>query len=248
MLRNPLAAQAFSLFLTALFAGCSTGGQGSEAGEWVANVDTIGDTIVVETLSGSTWRDTAHLVPDVSIGVFDGPEEYILGNVVSLAQGADGTIYVMDGQVPALRVYNPDGTYRTTFGREGEGPGEYKQPDGGLNVLSDGRVALRDPANGRIQLYSPEGEPLDTWRLRGGFFTGRRMVVDQEDRSHALILLDPEASVSDWKTGLVQILPNGTMGDTLVIPDTPWEEPTIEASRSDDEGHTSMSVNPVRTT
>ena len=30
--------------------------------------------------------------------------------------------------------------------------------------------------------------------------------------------------------GLVQINPDGTPGDTLEIPDTPWEEPTIEAS------------------
>ncbi|MCJ7627031.1 MAG: 6-bladed beta-propeller [Longimicrobiales bacterium] len=224
---------------------CSSGEQGSGAGEWVAAYDTIGDTIVVRTLSGSLWRDTADLVPEVSIGMFDGPEEYIFGDVVSLAHGSDGTIYVMDRQVPALRVYNLDGTYRTTFGREGEGPGEYKRPDGGLNVLSDGRIVLRDPSNARIQVYSPGGEALDTWRIRGNFNTSRRMVVDRQDRSHALILLDPEASVTDWKTGLMQINPDGTMGDTLVIPDTPWEEPTIEATHETEDGGTNMSVNSV---
>lgn len=229
----------------AMSVGCSSGGQGSGGSDWVATYDTIGDTIVVHTLSGSLWRDTAQLVPQVSIGMFDGPEEYIFGNVVSLAMGPDGTIYVMDRQVPALRVYNADGSYRTTFGRGGEGPGEYKQPDGGLNVLSDGRVVLRDPGNARIQVFSPEGESVDTWRIRGNFNTSRRMVVDQEDRSHALILLDPEASVTDWRTGLVQINPDGTAGDTLVIPDTPWEEPTIEATHVDGEGGTSMTVNGV---
>jgi len=234
------------LVLSGIFSiACSSGGQGSGGSDWVAAYDTIGDTIVVRTLSGSLWRDTAQLVPEVSIGMFDGPEEYIFGNVVSLAHGRDGTIYVMDRQVPALRVYNPDGTYRTTFGRGGEGPGEYQQPDGGLNVLSDGRIVLRDPGNARIQVFSPEGESVDTWRIRGNFNTSRRMVVDREDRSHALILLDPEASVTDWKTGLVQVNPDGSAGDTLVIPDTPWEEPTIEASHEDDDGNTSMSVNSV---
>ena len=236
-----------SFLLPGIFAiACSSGGQGSAASDWVAVYDTIGDTVVVRTVSGSLWKDTAQLVPEVSIGVFDGPEEYIFGQVVSLAQGADGTIYVMDRQVPALRVYNADGTYRTTFGRKGEGPGEYQEPDGGMNVLSDGRIVLRDPSNARIQVYSPEGEPLDTWRIRGGFNTSRRMIVDQEDRSHALILLDPDASVLDWEMGLVQILPDGTPGDTLEIPDLPWEEPTIEASRKDEEGNiASMSVNLV---
>ena len=234
------------LCLPAIFSfACSSGGQGGDGTGWVAAVDTLGDTIVVRTVSGSVWGDTAALVPEVSIGMFDGPEEYIFGDVVSLAMGPDGTIYVMDRQVPALRVYDPDGAYRATFGREGEGPGEYKRPDGGLNVLSDGRVVLRDPSNARIQVYSPDGEALDTWRIRGNFNTSRRMVVDREDRAHALILLDPEASVMDWKTGLVQVNPDGTPGDTLEIPDTPWEEPTIEASFETEGGDTNMSVNSV---
>ncbi|MFC1660052.1 6-bladed beta-propeller, partial [Gemmatimonadota bacterium] len=226
-------------------ATCTSGGRASGGAAWEAVYDTLGDTVVVRTVSGSVWRDTAQLVPEVSIGMFDGPEEYIFGSIVSLAAATDGTIYVMDRQVPALRVYNSDGTYRTTFGRKGGGPGEYERPDGGLNVLSDGRVLLRDPGNARIQVYSPAGEALDTWRIRGGFNTSRRMVVDVADRAHALILLDPEASVTDWRTGLVQMLPDGTPGDTLEIPDTEWEEPTIEASFEDDEGGTSMSVNTV---
>lgn len=235
-----------SLILPALLASaCLSGIPDSADQEWIATHDTIGDTIVVHTLSGSVWGDTARLVPEVSIGMLSGPEEYIFGDIVSLAHGPDGTIYVMDRQVPALRVYDPDGSYRTTFGRSGEGPGEYKGPDGGLNVLSDGRVVLRDPPNARIQVYSPEGAALDTWRIRGNLNSSRRMVVDSADRSYVLILLDPEANVLNWKTGLVQINPDGTSGDTLEIPDTPWEEPIIEASRDDGEGNTSVSVNTI---
>ena len=201
-MRNPsLPAASFLILLGLLSGGCSSGGQGSDLSSWVAAYDTIGDTIVVRTLSGSVWRDTAQLIPEVSIGVFEGAEEYIFGDVISLAMGHDGTIYVMDRQVPALRVYDADGTYRTTFGRGGEGPGEYKQPDGGLNVLSDGRVVLKDPANARIQVFSPEGEAIDTWRIRGNFNTSQRMIVDRQDRSHALILLDPEANVTGLEDG-----------------------------------------------
>ncbi len=233
------------LAIAFLAAACSFGGQADGSGEWQAIRETLGDTLVVRTVSGSIWRDTADLVPEVSIGVFEGPEEYIFGQIVSMALGADGTIYVMDRQAPALRVYNADGTYRTTFGREGGGPGEYKGPDGGLAVLSDGRVLLRDPSNARIQVYSPEGEALDTWRIRGNFNTSRKMIVDRQDRAHALILLDPEASVLEWTTGLVQIHPDGSPGDTLEIPDTPWKEPVIEAHFEDKEGNTSMSVNTI---
>ncbi len=219
--------------------GCSSGGQGGDPAGWRAEYDSIGDTLVVRTLAGSVWRDTARLVPEVSIGMLTGPDEYIFGQIVSLARAEDGTIYVMDRQVPALRAYNPDGSYQMTLGRGGEGPGEYKQPDGGLNVLSDGRVVLRDPGNARIQVFSPEGEPLNTWRSRGGFFTSHRMVVDQEDRSHVQILMDPEASVRDWRSALLQILPDGSHGDTLLIPDTGYEPPSIEAVGTNEAGEPS---------
>jgi len=224
---------------------CSSGGDSDGALAWVAVHDTIGDTVTVRTVSGSIWGDTADLVPEVSIGMLDGPEEYMLGSIVSLAIGADGTIYAMDQQVPALRVYNAEGTYRTTFGRPGDGPGEYERPDGGLNVLSDGRILLRDPANARIQVYAPDGEPLATWRIRGSFNTSARMIVDTLDRAYSVILLDTEADVLDWQMGLVQILPDGTPGDTLKAPDTGFEGSRIEARFTSEDGGNSVSVNSV---
>ncbi len=211
---------------------------------WQAAYDTIGDTVVVRTLSGSVWGEEATLVPEISIGQLDGPEETTLGHVASLAMGRDGTIYALDDQVPALRVYNADGSYRATFGRHGEGPGEYKRPDGGLNVLSDGRILLRDPGNARIQVFSPEGEGLDTWRIRGGFSTSSQMVVDTRDRAYVMLLLDPEADVRDWEIGLLQVLPDGSLGDTLRRPDSGFEAPTIEARHVEGES-TSASVNNV---
>lgn len=220
--------------LTIGLTACASGGRGDDAG-WEAAYDTIGDTLVVRTVSGSVWQDTARLVPEVSIGVFDGPEEYIFGAVVSLARAEDGTIYVMDRQVPALRVYNPDGTYRTTYGREGAGPGEYRSPDGGLNILSDGRILLRDPRNARIQVFSPTGEDLDTWIIRGNFNTSSRMMVDTADVAYTILLLNPGVDVRDWEIGLLKVLPDGTPGDTLKEPDTGYDPPRIEARRVDGE-------------
>ncbi len=240
-----LPAARFAVSLTLMAGACSPSDASNGAGAWEAAYDTVGDTVVVRTLAGSVWGDTATLVPEVSIGVLNGPEEYIFGRVVSLALAEDGSIYVMDEQVPALRIYDADGTYRTTFGRKGGGPGEYQRPDGGMGVLSDGRIVLRDPANARIQVFSPEGGALDTWRIRGNFRTSSRMIVDTLDRSHVMVLLDPEADVRDWEIGLVQVLPDGTPGDTLARPRTGYESPTIEARHEDEEGNTSASVNSV---
>ena len=216
------------LLSLALPACTATGEQTTH--DWLATYDTIGDTVIVRTESGSVWGDTARLVADLSIGEMEGADEYILGSIRSLAVGTDGTIYAFDRDVPALRVYAPDGTYRATFGREGGGPGEYRSPDGGLAVLSDGRVLLRDPGNARITVYSPEGESLDTWRVLGGLYTSRRLYRDTSDNVYTYVLLNPRADFPDWVFGIVRIGPDGAMGDTIDLPDWNYNPPEISAS------------------
>ena len=43
--------------------------------------ETVGDTTIVRTVSGMVWDEPRALVPEVSIGVLDGAEEYMLGQV-----------------------------------------------------------------------------------------------------------------------------------------------------------------------
>ena len=75
-----------SLLLTTplIPAACGTDAGPAPAGPEVV-VDTIGDTTVVRTLSGSLWEGEATLVPDIAIGELDGPEEYFLGRISSIA-------------------------------------------------------------------------------------------------------------------------------------------------------------------
>ena len=202
--------------------------------------DTVADTVVVRTLSGSVWGPGARLVPEVEIGVLEGADEYMFGSIASLAVAADGTIYVMDRQIPALRVYDADGAYRATWGREGGGPGEFAQPDGGLAVLSDGRVLIRDPGNARIQVYGPDGTALDTWPVvPGGFSSSNPMYRTVDDVLMTPTVMDLEVDITEWRTGLIRIDAQGNVLDTVPVPDV-HETPTIEA-RSEN----SASINTV---
>lgn len=230
-----------AVVLAVSLAGC--GGSAPAAEGWVSTRDTVGDTIVVHTNSGSVWGGPATLVEEARIGVFDGPEEYMFGDIAGLAVDRDGDIYVYDRQVPVLRKYGPDGSYLGDLGREGGGPGEYKNSDGGLAVLPDGRLALRDPGNARIQLYTTDGEPAGSWRIRGGFYTGRRMVADSGGGIYTSVLLDPEADVRDWRMGLVRYV-DGEPGDTFPAPDFDYEEARVEARRKTERG-ASVSVTNV---
>lgn len=209
-------------------------------------VDTVADTVVVRTLSGSTWGETARLVPEVSIGVLDGEEHLMFGTPVSLAVAADGRIFVMDRQVLAVRVFAADGSYLRTLGRDGGGPGEFGGPDGGMVWLSDGRLVVRDPGNARLQVFDADLEPSEAWPvIRGGFNTSNPMYRSAGDTLLTPVLMSTEVDVSEWTTGLQRVDPGtGEILDTLEVPDIGYEAPTIEA-RHESEGGTSVSVNGV---
>ena len=89
---------------------------------------TRGDTAGVRTEAGSVWGVDATLVAEVSIGDVEGDLDYVFGRISSLGVDADGTIYVVDAQVPDLRAFTPDGRFLRTLGRPGEGPGGDQEP------------------------------------------------------------------------------------------------------------------------
>lgn len=211
-------------------AACQSPPPSDGAGTLVEVRDTVADTVVVRAVSGSAWGEDAVLVPELTIGVMEGDEAFMFGSIRALAVGADGTLYATDSQVPALRVFHPDGSHKGTWGRSGGGPGEFAQLDGGLAVLGDGRVVVRDPGNARLQVFSPDGEALATWPvIPGGFNTSNPMVVGRGDTLLTPIIMNLGADLAEWRSGLLRVSPHGEVVDTVPIPDTPWEAPFVEA-------------------
>jgi hypothetical protein len=133
------------------------------AGPWVGAVTTEGNVTTVVNESGSVWGGTATLVEEASIGVAAGDEPYMFGSLISV-WATDELIYVLDRQVRALRAFDHDGRWLRDVGRIGQGPGEFERPDAVL-VGEDGRVFVFEGRNARINIYSPDGEALETWTM-----------------------------------------------------------------------------------
>mgnify|MGYP001828422316 CR=1 FL=1 len=209
---------------------CTDSGVDGVDGRWEAVVDTVGDTVTVRTISGSVWGDTATLVPEVSIGMLEGPDEYLIGDPRSIAVNSGGNIYVLDRQVPVIRMYDSDGNFVRNVGREGGGPGEYKSP-GAIAVLPDDRLLVRDPENGRSSIYAAEGEYLEQLRYPGGFNTSRRMYTDTAGFAFSMVLLNYGTAPWDWIFGLARIDPRSGIRDTIPAPTWDYEPPQITASR-----------------
>jgi len=215
--------------------GCGDEGaiQGDIHGPWRAERDTVGDTVVVRTLSGSIWGDTLELSEELRIGRLEGPAEYVFGSIDGLAVGPDGSLHVVDQQASAIRRYTPDGSWTGTIGRRGEGPGEIGNTDGGIAVDARGRVAIRDPGNARLTVYSPEGESLSTWPIPGGHFTNTPLFSDTAGTVYPYIF---ELTDEGTRAALLPIDLAAGPGDTIPYPDLGHTAPLLEAVRVSENG------------
>lgn len=90
------------------------GATGERHGTLKVERDTIGDTVVVRTESGSVWPASVAAIEELAIGALDGREEVMFGRLPAIAVDAQGGIYVFDGAVPALRYFDATGAYLIT--------------------------------------------------------------------------------------------------------------------------------------
>lgn len=213
-------------------AGCGGDPGVGGAGSWVAEHDTVGDTVVVRTVDGSVWGGERTLVEEIRIGTLEGPAETTFGRVANVGVDASGRIHVVDAQARTVRVFDPAGTYLHSVGHEGEGPGELQQPSG-IAFHPDGRLLVRDFGNTRINVYSADGEPLDTWRLPGGFSHGYPLHIDTAGHTYTAIIAEPLEPIG-WRMGLLHFDPNGQIVDTVRIPEWDYEPPVLTAVRRSD--------------
>ncbi len=85
------------------------------------------DGTAVRNKAGSVWRGTATLIPEVHIGVDDGPPELVFGRIADFELTADH-IFVLEAQPPVVRQFDHNGNWIADFGGPGKGPGEFEWP------------------------------------------------------------------------------------------------------------------------
>jgi len=111
---------------------------------------------VIELPGEDNW-----LAPDFDevyrIGTLGGEEWEQFGNVRKVAFDGAGQLYVFDDQAARIFVVGPDGEYRRSFGRPGEGPGEFRNP-AALAVFRDGRTVVADTRHRAYHIFDANGD------------------------------------------------------------------------------------------
>ncbi len=153
---------------------------------WAGQIDTTpGGAIVVRSPAEGIWGPDAgwRLVEELRIGSVDVEGPSLFGSIADYDVDAMGRIYVLDRQNRDLRVFDPAGNHIRTIGREGGGPGEFRDPIGVAIDRGSQSLVVVDVGNGRYARFDTAGAYLGaTPRPLGGYSVPAQVAFDSEGR------------------------------------------------------------------
>jgi len=177
---------------------------------------------VDSTIGGGAWGDSLVLVEEMRIGGLQGDEAYTFGSVLGLVPAPAGGVYVSDSQVPVIRRYDAEGMHFYDVGRGGEGPGEYRRPEG-LALMPDGRLFVYDSSLRRLSSFSSDGEFIGSAQVGRGLGGFRGFVAGRD--GSMFIRTMPEDGFVETMSGILadwsRLAEDGT---TTVITRSPMDE------------------------
>ena len=130
-------------------------------------------------------------------------DDLIFGSISSVQTGPDGGIYVLDQQLSQVCVFDDNGELLRILSREGEGPGETRQPEH-MVFFPDGSLGLVQYINGRIVRIGLDGTPLAMLMPPGSRKQGGGIAAIRRARSRAGVFVINGASVTPTEDGMLR--------------------------------------------
>jgi hypothetical protein len=105
------------------------------------------------------WHRLSRAREVVTIGILEGEQSDMIGEVKDIAVGESGVIYILDSRNNEVKVFNKDGIYLTSFGGPGEGPEEFMEPQG-IEISDDGVIFVAD-RHRKVSIVSEKDQLFD---------------------------------------------------------------------------------------
>ncbi len=156
------------------------------AGTW-AGKETTKDGVVQVTNPGAPSDGKSTLSPQELWRAGGDDEEIIFGVVSDVAIDAEGKLYALDSQLSSISVFDPDGNFLRTIGREGEGPGEFRRASQ-LFVTPDGKIGVAQAMPGKIVLLAPDGKPAGDFPVPAAPDGGTQMIWDAGTAGRSVVI------------------------------------------------------------
>ena len=147
----------------------------------------------------------------------DGPDTFNRPSDVLVAPNGD--IFVADGHGgdsnARIVKFTPDGKFIKTWGKKGNGPGEFDELHG-LAMDSRGRLFVADRGNNRIEIFDQQGKFIAQWRQFG---RPSAVLIDKHDMLYSSDTESNNSRDPGWKRGIrIGSAKDGKV--TAFIPDT----------------------------
>lgn len=155
-------------------------------------------------------------------------EDVIFGRIIDVIRHPNGAVYILDNQVCQVVVISAEGKHLMDLSRQGDGPGELRQPTGlvflpgdllGVGVGFPGKMVVLKLDGTPVTTYYPIGEPAEgnagvmiSLRNVDGILvaSGGRVVFEDQGNSHTLRFLSVSEPGID---GFTRILEKSTPFD-----------------------------------
>jgi len=145
---------ASATLVLSLLATAACGGAELEFADWIEPLPREG--VPIHEYAGVPYDERTamiEVVDDLVLGDTLNPEEAFYQPSYPTGD-ADGNIFVLDRGDPRIQVFDAQGDFLRTMGREGQGPGEFARPS--YLLVTDEYVVLR-----------ADSRRLSTWKLGG---------------------------------------------------------------------------------
>ncbi len=97
-------------------------------------------------------------------GMDEVDENYLLYKPFSATIDKDGNVYILDAGNFRVQKYDRNGKYILSFGGEGQGPGEYKDPER-IGIIFGKFIYIGDTDNNKVEIFDLEGNFIDGIRF-----------------------------------------------------------------------------------
>ena len=195
----------------------------------VAQVDTIGGVVVVRNGTGR-WRESERwrVVEEFRVGGSawgENPDEELsYSSYASVTLGPNGRIFVIEFNADRVTVFSAEGEFMRSFGRLGEGPGEFRNPTA-MAWDGTGRLWVAD-FDGRYHVFDATGAYRKTVRGFLRYFTRLQHPLVWEAAGTLVEEVGEEGGVL-----YVRVDTLGHLVDTAAVIPKPPESPTLRDRR-----------------
>jgi len=105
-----------------------------------------------------------------------------------LAVDEDGNLYVCDTLNNRIEIFDADGSFIQSYGKNGDAPPNFARPKG-ITIDSDGHIWIADGVQDRVQVFNKEWQLLITFGGHGllpGQFSGLVNIASDNKRNHII--------------------------------------------------------------